>query len=539
MRKTILLITLVVSVFSCTRDIDNLTFTEITPAIQFPIGTFTLGADNLTQLGDSIQVREGDSRVIEFYYDTELLQAFLGDRFKIGDQTFSDQIPFNSFVFVGGETNEVKFSAYNSFTISNDDLPVEVPSMKKVIFKGGFINVNQSKNFDHRVETTISIPTLTKGGVPFSATLTNNNSKNEPLLGYELDLTGASGLKTNAMEYEISTTVKNTGTSNTGTISFAFQLAAMEFSYLGGDFNSYAFDAIEGDFDLGLPEIDVPENIGFTNPQVDLLMNNSAGMEIDLEILELSVTQQNGDKILVAGSFDDEPILIRAADLPGEFKTSEFSISNENTDNLATLFSAVPEFAFFRGTSTVNPNGPPTNGNFVTDSSELIVDAELVLPLEGYANNYAFVDTLRDVNLQIGEDGLVSFGSVDLRLQVENRFPFDVGLQLYFLDSTNQENVIDSLFTTLEEQKIFFSAEVDNTGLAIAPSNTTTDVGIDNELYEKIKFAKNIKLAISLLTSGADAQPQKTIRISANDYITVGIGISANAIIDLNKANSN
>ena len=539
MRKIIVLITLVASVFSCTRNIDDLTFTEINPGVQLPIGEFTLSADNLTKLGDSLLVREGDARVIEFYYETELLQALLGDRFTIGDQTFSDQIPFNSFVFVAGATNEVKLSASNAFTISNSDLPAEVPSMKKIIFKGGFINVNQSKDFDHRVETTITIPTLTKGGVPFSATLINSDAQNEPLLGYELDLTGASGLSTNTIEYEISTIVKNTGVSTTGTISFTFQLAAMKFSYLEGDFNTYQFDPIEGDFVLGLPEIDIPENIGFTNPQVGLLINNSAGMEIGLDIVELSVTQFNGNKILVIGSFDDTPTLISAANLPGEIATSEFSISNGNTDNLTALFSAVPQSAFFKGTSTVNPSGVPVNGNFVTDSSELVVNAELVLPLEGYANNYAIVDTLRNVNLQIGDNGIVSLGGVNLRLQVENGFPFDIGLQMYFLDSMNQNAVIDSLFATQEEQKLFFSANVDDTGLAISPSNTTTDITIGNELYEKIKFAKNIKLAIYLLTSGADAQPQRSVRISANDYITVGMGISANAIIDLNKAKSN
>ena len=69
--------------------------------------------------------------------------------------------------------------------------------------------------------------------------------------------------------------------------------------------------------------------------------------------------------------------------------------------------------------------------------------------------------------------------------------------------------------------------------------NTTADIEIGNEMYEKIKLAKSIKIAVSLLTSGADAQPQRSVRISASDYITVGIGISAIAIIDLNKVNSN
>ncbi len=538
-KKAILMLALTTALFSCVRDIDDLKFTELKPGVLMPVGTFTIGANNLTKLGDSIQVREGESGVIEFYYTTEVLQAFLHDRFTIGDQNFADQIPFNSFVFMGGELNEIKISEYNSFTISNSDLPTPAPDIKKIIFKSGFINLSQSKDFDHGVETTISFPKLTKNGVPLSITLANNATRNEPLAGYELVLTGVSGLESNTINYELSTTVKNTGVSNTGSLTFGFQFTSMQFNLLEGDFKTYSFDGAEGEFNLGLPETTVPDNIGFTNPRVELMMNNSSGIDIELTILELSVTTYNGDKQQVTGTYDDQPILIGRAAAPGENKVSEFLISNQNTDNIVELINAIPQSVFFKGETEANPNGTPASGNFVTDTSEVIVNAELVLPLEGFANNYAFIDTLKDVKLQIGESELINLYDVDVRLQVENSFPFDARLQLYFLDSTKQENIIDSLFTNLEDQKLFSSATIDATGSVESPFISTVDIEVANELYEKIKYAKNIKLVVYLFTPGADAQPQKNIKISADNYITIGMGISANAIIDLNKTNSN
>ncbi|MDH5474658.1 MAG: hypothetical protein OEX22_03095 [Cyclobacteriaceae bacterium] len=536
MKKIVIGFVLTAIMVGCVQDINDLTFEVIKPGISLPIGSFSIEANSLTKLGDSLQVREGEFNVIEFFYNTELLRSPLNDRFTIADQSFSDAIPFNAFVFVAGATNEVKVSEFNSFTISNVDLPTPVPEMTKLIFKGGTISVSQSKDFDHNVETVIKIPKLTKNGVPLSITLSNTMSVNEPLNLYEFDLTGPLGTSFNTIEYEISTTIRNTGTSTTGTLSLGFDMSSMLFSYVEGDFQTYPFDLFEGNFNLGLPSSNnIPDNIAFTNPSVELVIDNSAGIEFGLDIVEVSVTDADGIKSLITGTYDDQTIILQGASSPSTVATSSYSISNQNTDNFASLLSSIPSSAFFSGNASANPNGIPPQGNFITDSSEVVINANLTLPMEGYANNYALIDTLNNINLKLDKSGKVSIDEVNLRLQIENNFPFEIRTQLYFLDSANQQLVLDSLFTTVDEQRIFTSATVDGTGLVTSSSIETVDINIQNEKYERIKTTGSIKLVVYVLTSGANDSPSKSVKITTDNFLKLDIGLSATALIDPEK----
>lgn len=539
MRKIVLAVTLSTLFIGCVHDINDLTFTQLKPGISIPVGKFTLGADNLNKLGDSLLVREGESGVIEFYYESELLRSSLTERFTIKDQVFNDEIPFSSFIFVAGQTNEVKVSNYNSFKISNSDLPDPPPSLKKATLKSGMISIVQTKNFDHDVETIITFPTLIKNGTALTMTIAGNSTLNESLEGYELSLAGSSGLETNTVEYEISTTISNTGSSSSGVVAIDFSMNSMLFSYLEGDFGTYNFDFVEGEFDLGLPENEVPDNVAFTNPTVNLLVDNSAGIGFGLTIDEISAIYDNGDQTIVTGSFDDDPISLNQAPSPGEKSTSDFSISGQNTDNLIDLLSNIPQSVLFKGTAVANPNGTPVNGNFITDSSEVVINAELILPLEGYADNYALVDTLNDINLTFDEDGVVELDEINLRLFVENNFPFEVRLQLYFLDSLDNSKVLDSLFSTLEEQKIIPTALVNANGIASESTEVTNDISIDNDKYNKITSTGSIKLVAHIFTPGADETPRESVKFTNTNYLTVGIGISASALIDLNNIDNN
>jgi hypothetical protein len=534
--KKLLAITLITSIFiACVNEIDDLTFETFKPGISFPLGQLSMTANTLTQLGDSLEVRLAESNVLEFVYEVEVLDALLDDRFSIGDQQFSDDIPFNSFLFTAGETDEVKLSQFDSFALTNSDLTGSTPTLTLALLKQGNISVIQGKDFSHIVETTILFPKITKDGQPLTISVTDNESAMEDLDGYEIDMTGVDGNQVNTIDYEISTIVTESGSSTTGTINFEFSMSSLEFSYLEGDFLSYAFDEVNAEFDLGIPEDVVPDNIRFTNPRVILMVGNSSGMEYGLDITDISVIEENDEVLQVTGSYRSETVLVARAPQLGETLIVDYTIDNNNADNLVELFSNVPKSAFFRGVATANPNGVPEGGNFISDDSRMTVDAEMILPLEGFANNYAINDTIKDIDLLFDDDGVVSLDNIDLRFQTENSFPFDLNLQLYFLDSTQQQNVIDSLFIGQEDRLIIQSGNVDDSGLVTSSNTKMTDAILTQEKYEKVKYAKSIRIKASILTSGADQNPPKTVRFTSDNALSISIGVTGNAVVDLNK----
>lgn len=534
MIRTILFVGFLFVTTACIHKIDDLNIVPVSPEISFPVGTFTLKAENITKI-DSVLIEEGPQGGLQIYYESEVLREPLFDRLSIPNQSFGETVPFISFPFTGGIFSDTTFSQYNSFSIDNIDLTSPPPSLEQVIFKLGTLSVSQSKDFDHDLETTIEFLTLTKDGSPLTIVLNNNSSFDADLANAELDLTGESGTATNTIEYKITSVVSNTGSDTQGTLSVNVSLNTMEFSFMKGDFNTYQFDEVSDTFETGLPDSEFPDNIAFTNPSVEIGVLNSSGIPFGLDINELSVIKNDGSVEAVTGTYDDETFEVNAAATPGETEESAFLIDKNNTDNFVELLNEIPESVFFNGQITANHLGTPPGGNFVTDSSEVVVNSRFVLPLEGYANQYMFTDTL-DANLAIDSD-IVTPENVNLRLQGENGFPMLIALQLYFLDSADNSIILDSLFLTNEEQQLFPAGEVDNAGLVVAPTIQTNDVSIDNEKYERIKGTGSIKLAAYITTPGASENPPESVKISINDYFTIGVGVSVKATIDPNETN--
>ncbi|MCB0494506.1 MAG: hypothetical protein KDC79_00095 [Cyclobacteriaceae bacterium] len=533
MIRTILFIGLFFLSIACVQKIDDLTIVPISAEVPLPIGRFTLKADKLTKIGDSLNVEENSEGIIQLYYDSEVLRATLFDRLTIPDQTFNESVPFSSFAFMGGTDSKVKVSRYNSFTINNVDLLSPPPKLDSVIFKGGSLKVSQFKNFDHNLVSTIKFLTFYKDGSPISVVLNNNGSTTVPLAGAKLGLKGVSGTTTNTIDYEITSVVSDTGSDTQGTVSVSVSMESMEFSFMKGDFSTYAFDHVSSTYETNLPESEFPDNVAFTNPIVNVAVLNSSGIPFGLDISELSVKKSDGSIEQVTGSFDDDTYDVAEAQDPGETAESDFTIDKNNTDNFIDLLNEIPQEVNFNGDLTANPSGTPVTGNFVTDSSEIVVNTRFILPLEGYANEYVLTDTV-DAKLVI-EDETIIPESINFRLQGENAFPMLIALQLYFLDSLDNSVVLDSLFLTNEEQQLFPAGEVDNEGLVVAPTFMTSDVLIDNEKYERIKGTGSIKIAAYVSTTGADSNPPESIKISIDDYFTVGIGVMIKAKIDLNN----
>jgi hypothetical protein len=336
----------------------------------------------------------------------------------------------------------------------------------------------------------------------------------------------------------VSAVVSNTGSDTQGTISLSFSMNDMKFSFMKGDFSTYVINEVANAFDTNFPQTELTNNsIAFTNPSVEIGVLNSSGIPLGLDINEFSVTKSGGSVVPITGTYDDATFQIASPASPGETLESIYAIDKNNTDNLTEQLSEIPTSIYFKGIVTANPSGTPPSSNFVTDSSEVVVNATMILPFEGYVNNYVLEDTI-NTSLNIDSGDAVSLNNLNLRLQVENNFPLAIGLQLYFLDSIDNSLILDSLFFNQEDQRIFPAAQVDNTGLVTTPIIKTNDISIDMDKYERIRYAGSIRLVATLSTPGAGDTPSKSIKITGNNYFSLGIGLSAQAYIDPNALNN-
>ncbi len=161
-----------------------------------------------------------------------------------------------------------------------------------------------------------------------------------------------------------------------------------------------------------------------------------------------------------------------------------------------------------------NPAGRSIN--FLTDSSSLGLQVHVELPLYGTADNFKIIDTV-----PFNYNDLESVETLTLRINVENWFPLEAGIQLIFIDSAN--NSLDTLFANGET--------IIPSGIITGSNEKVTIAGkkIIDQLFsaariQKILSAKNI---IVNATASTYEQGTKNVKIY-NDYkLKVKLGVIA------------
>ncbi len=194
---------------------------------------------------------------------------------------------------------------------------------------------------------------------------------------------------------------------------------------------------------------------------------------------------------------------------------TEILINNSNS-NLRDVITPTKKVMLFQVDALPNPAGKTVNR--LVRGTSLNVDAGVELPLIGYGYNWILGDTV-ELGLKLGEQENLKSGI--LRLNLENRFPVDVTMQIYFLDDMKQ--VKDSLFAGMED--FVKSGILDASGKVIAASKTIKDIPADNQKLKNISASKYIAMRAGLQTK--DGQSKRDIKIFGDYDIKIQLGIKA------------
>lgn len=282
---------------------------------------------------------------------------------------------------------------------------------------------------------------------------------------------------------------------------------------------------------VNIPLFDDPNvrNISIEDPRINFNFENDFGLGMGLNISELTGENTDGDTMVIDGANINQLPPIAASQQVGVPAFSTLSINNDLMNPTVTSLMAFgPNKLSGNFGLIINPE--ELDHVFITNEDELKMNFEVQVPLFGSIANFSFIDTtaLNLGSLIEDTEKVGEIEALDVRLIVENGFPFEAGVQIIFTDSLF--NPIDSLFGA--PQFIFAAAPVNlavpyndsEYGRAIGTTRALTDVHIPKSRILALENATQMIIKVFGNSTGNGDHP---IRLFSNDAFDVKLGAKA------------
>src|SRR4030042_1824542 len=238
-----------------------------------------------------------------------------------------------------------------------------------------------------------------------------------------------------------------------------------------GSFGDYDTLLIDNErFEFEMFEYEFEGNVYFGDPRINLLIDNSFGLPLGINLFGLSAySQKTGIEKDITFEPGVNPFIINAPDLSqlGQSVITEISVNKTNS-NIDEVTNTTLSYIDYSARAITNPGGSATRDNFVLDSSRASVDFEVVLPMDLRAEDFEVEDTVDfDLSDIPDENDDFEIKSLQIRMETTNGMPVEINMQVVLVDTFY--NVLDSLFTE-ETKNVLPSALVDENGKVLAPS---------------------------------------------------------------------
>ncbi len=249
-------------------------------------------------------------------------------------------------------------------------------------------------------------------------------------------------------------------------LEFSAAFGYIPFDSLLVDKAELEFSLLEGTFE-GVIKI--------ANPRLNITTENSMGIPFGIELLDLEAHFKNGSGLAITIDPSANPVIIDAPTIEqvGESVISKTKIDTNNSNIFQAATSNLTGFQYSIR-AIANPEGP--RDNFILDDSELGINIEGLVPLNLKIQDLVLGDTL---DFSIPADNDFNLGPEDIdymmmRIETDNTMPIDLGIQIYFVDTTRNWIYLDSLF--LDDRELFLSGVLDENGRVIQGMPKITEV---------------------------------------------------------------
>jgi len=477
-----------------------------------------------------------------FIYYNNFFQQYVTDLLQIGDLSISESegltAPEITALPVSGSVTR---NFANSFTIASPN----GEKLKTLTLQSGSIPFNISSTFKHNIQLTLTFPYITKNAVPLSTVISINyggtvpviSNNNIDLSGYTIDLS-QKNTTTNTISYTASmkvTYIAGNPINGAQQISITTGLSGMQYSYADGYIGQYTVTIPLDTVSIGVFNNAYTGNVFFTNPVVQAYIYNSIGAPSDIKIDSLSAisypslqsstttnTQITGAGIINANI----PIGFPTTSQQGQLIQTLIQLDRTNS-NVQTVFNPAPNKIIFQMTGTINPAGNTGTLDFVTDSSKINIAGEVQVPMQGYVKQLVLLDTIRNMtypSLAIPGNNNVSILKAGFNINLQNGFPMNARLQMYFLDSNGK--VIDSLFSA--GTQLIASGAIDNTGKVTTPTNTFFKEVFTEQRYNTITTQSSTAVLYAFFNTANNGTTSVSIYPSYQIKANIGIDVQAN-----------
>ena len=394
--------------------------------------------------------------------------------------------------------------------------------LNTLALEGGSIDFSIQSDLQHNIVVSVLFPDILINGQPVVRSLSSNysgppphgNSTSIDLTGAQFDLTAGGTASENTLRAQITTTVNGTGNAIIGnentTVIFGFNNLQLDHAlgYFGQQALINATDSIQ----LKLFD-NIPSGfVQLTNPKLRFNITNTFGMPVQLDVSNLKTINANTNATTNLTTNVLSGVVIPGAANQGDSVIVNLTeLNTNNTTNMNALVNNTPKYLSYTANAISNPNGVAPN--FVTKNSQLKIDADLELPLEGFAYDFEIRDTM-PFNFSENAD-MVDY--VLFRINATNGFPISFVSQVQFLDQNYMP--IFSIFSS--EETILAAAPVNSNGIVTTPVKKITDIQLDQN---KIGLLSTAKYAV-IVGKAATTQPNTAVKIMDSYKLLLKLGI--------------
>jgi len=299
------------------------------------------------------------------------------------------------------------------------------------------------------------------------------------------------------------------------------------FGYFG-DYDTLLIDNER--FEIDLFEYEFEGNLYFGDPRLNLIVDNSFGLPIGINLFGLTTfSQKTGIETDITFEPGANPFLVAAPNFSqiGQSVVTEISVNRENS-NIDQVTNTTLSYIDYSARAITNPGGLPTQDNYVIDSSRASVDFEVMLPMELRAEDFELEDTVDfDLSDIPDENDDFEIKSLQIRMETSNGMPVEINMQVVLVDTFY--NVLDSLFTE-ETKNVLPSAIVDENGKVLAP--TVNEITIDFP-PDRLDLIRNTRYAMVRGTFETTDEGQKMVKFYS--YYEIGFKLGVKTEISMSQ----